>query len=143
MARRLKLRTNELGTQELFLIDEASGEWEPEWKALQDHPIAKLFASVSKEDMDHALHGWTRPLVDKLGPAPALLLRKLPSSKCAHRNHCTLFRASICTPTHPKVPWCFQPEGTEGQTGLLASEAIRLWREGVYIVVVVDFLKST
>ncbi len=110
--------------------------WEPAWAAFQGHPITTLFAAVSKADMDHALHGWTRPFVDQLGPAPALLLRKLPQHTCTHKERCVLFDKRKCVPTNPKMPWCFQPVGTDEQTGPLAAESIRLWREGVYIVIV-------
>jgi len=127
-----------MGFQELFLIYETAGVWEPAWAPLRGHPLTSLFAIVSKEDMDHALHGWTRPLVDRLGPAPKFLLRKLPSHACALRARCSLFQARFCVPTHPKMPLCFQPDDTDDQTGMLASEAIRLWREGVYVIVVVD-----
>lgn len=138
MPRRLKLKTDEIGFQELYLIYETGGVWEPDWAPFQGHPITALFATVSKETMDHALHGWTRPLVNQLGPAPNLLLRKLPFHTCALRRRCSLYQARSCIPTHPKMPLCFQPDGTDDETGLLASEAIRLWREGVYVIVVVD-----
>ncbi len=136
MPRRLKIHTNEIGFQELYLIYETKGIWEPEWKPFQGHPIATLFTSVSKEVMDHALHGWTRPLVDQLGIPPAILLRKLPEPECVWRERCPLYRPRACLPTQPKMPSCFQPSGTDDETGLLASEVIRLWREKVYIVVV-------
>jgi hypothetical protein len=138
LSRRLKIRTNELGFLELFLIYVYGEAWEDEWFQLQGQPITANIPQVSKATMDHALRGWTRPFLDQLGPAPALLLRKLPEthSQCVQRKRCSLYIPHYCVPSAKKMPWCFQPEGTDDFTGPLAAEIIRLWREGVYIVLV-------
>jgi hypothetical protein len=120
-----------MGRIELYLIYCVGDEWEEEWRPLQgalDLPI------ISKEDMDHALHGWTRPLVDQLGPPPEGMLRKLPSRRCGNEESCPFFDKKTCTPLSKKMPWCFEPEGVA--PGNLSGEVIKLWRQKVYVVVV-------
>jgi hypothetical protein len=138
MPRRLKLDTAELGRIELFLIYDVGGTWEATWRPAQDVPALEAATRVSKTMMDHALHGWTKPLVDALGPPPEGCLRKLPviSRDCAIRKDCPSFDKVACKPTAKKMPWCYEPDGLEGEARRLVSEAIALWREGVYVCLV-------
>lgn len=140
MPRRLKVQTNEMGLVELYLIYDEGGIWETEWRALQGEKLlADQLPSVTKEQMDQALVGWTKPLVSALGPAPKGLLVALPpvTRQCSMKGDCPFYRAPDCVSTSAKMPWCFVPAGVEGpEVKTLAAECIRLWREGVYIVVV-------
>ncbi len=140
MPRRLKLCPVELGDIELQLVYSYGGEWEPEWRALQGSLIAGLFTHVSKAVMDHALQGWTSPLVKALGLSPEGALHKLPKvmRQCWSRPNCP-HSGTYCTPLDKKMPWCFTPDGIEDEEmRQLAHEAIRLWREKVYIIVVTE-----
>lgn len=142
MPRRLRLPTREVGAIELYLIYQYGEAWEPEWLNLQglmDLPC------VSKEDMDHALHGYTQPLVSQLGPSPKgkLLLLPQASRECAQRGTCVLYDRTTCQLLHRKLPWCFQPAGIgthddsfSGTSAELAAEVVKLWREGAYVLVV-------
>ncbi len=135
MPRRLTLQTAEMGQLELYLIYNEGGVWEAQWRGFQgvwDVP------SVSKEVMDHALHGWTRPLVDALGPPPKGKLHMLPAKarRCASESECPFYDARRCGLLLTKMPWCFVPDGTA--PGMLAAELIKLWREGVYVVAVLE-----
>lgn len=136
MPRRLKLATKELGYLELYLIYENKGEYEPTWKPLQGSSFLGVVTVVSKETMDHALHGYTRPFVQQLGLAPSGCIRKLPTvyQQCGQREQCIFFDDTRCHPVSPKMPNCFEPYGVVPRD--LGHEAIRLWHEGVYIVVV-------
>lgn len=139
MPRRLKLIPKELGELQLYLIYDYDGVWEEHWRPLQGHPFTDVFTRISKEVMDHALKGWTKPLVDALGLPPAGALRRLPdaSKQCARRAHCTLYIPRHCVPTSDLMPWCYEPDGIAKESDRhLAAEAISLWREGVYILVV-------
>lgn len=122
-----------MGTLQLYLIYSYAGTWEAEWapmKGVLDLPI------VSVETMNHALRGWTRPLVDALGPAPQgrLLLMPRSARHCALRTTCPSFDPKRCGPLLKKMPWCFEPDGVEAR--LLVTEVINLWRDEVYVVVV-------
>ena len=139
MPRRLKIRTNEMGILEVYLIYADHGVYEKEWYGLQDRlEIVSLLPSVTKEVLDNALTGWTRPLVDSLGPQPKGMLLKLPegSRECWSRETCPLhFKA--CSFLHKGMPWCFGPDGydDEEQRKLIAG-LISLWRESVYVLIV-------
>lgn len=139
MPRRLKLDTFEMGPLELFLIYDEGGTWEREWHPLQGEDMTTLFTSVTKETMDHALNGWSKPLVSMLGLSPDGCLIKLPprSKECGERHKCVYFDKKLCFPTAKKMPWCFVPDGVQGAERLqLSAEVIKYWREGVYVVVV-------
>lgn len=139
MPRRLKLSTREMGNVELQLIYQVGELWEPTWRPLQGSTFAAILPVVSDETMNHALRGWTKPLVSSLGLPPQGSLRKLPKEyqQCEHRNHCPFYAPHNCVPIAKKLQDCFQPENLAGDDArTLAYDAIRLWREGVYIVVV-------
>ena len=139
MSRRVRLKTVELGWIELAVIVEAKGCWPPFWEPLRGHPVASLFSSIPKEVFDHALHGWTRPLVTGLGLAPTGALHKMPDRTCALKGPCPAHDVRHCVTTSPKKPTCFEASvGVEGPVRLAATEAVRLWHEGLYLVVVVE-----
>lgn len=141
MPRRLKIKTHEVGDLELYVINQEEGSWEPEWKALQGHEVTNLLTTVSKETWDHALRGWTSPLVKTLGIRPEGALRKLPpeSRECFDRKECPFYKRRNCGATLPKMPTCFEPGGfEEDEPRVLVANLVKLWREGVYILVVVD-----
>lgn len=135
MPRQIKLQTREMGDLHLMLVRSKGGEWEPEWAPLKGTPYAEHFSKVSKETMDHALHGWTSPLTKGLSYAPNLILHRIsPNARqCALWGDCVFYRKSDCVPKSPKLPNCFQPEGHPAELGY---EVVRLWRESVYIVIV-------
>jgi hypothetical protein len=137
VARRLKLKTIELGDLELFLVYQYGDKWESDWLPLQGQLITGLLTVVPQETIDHALQGWTSPLVKSLGLPPEGALRKLPSQLCYQRGHCPFHIKNSCIPTHPKMSWCFEPENIEDPNSRnLAAELIRLWREGVWGILV-------
>jgi hypothetical protein len=122
-----------MGSVELYLINDEGGTWEEQWRDFQgiwDLPV------ISKTDMDHALHGWTKPLVTVLGPPPKGKLIQLPQAakKCASEKTCPFYDKRTCGASLKKMPWCFVPDDTKA--GSLAAEVIKLWREGVYVLVV-------
>jgi len=132
--------TKEMGQLPLYLIYEAQGLWEEKWRPLQGHPIAEAFTRVPKALVEHALHGWSSPLVKALGLLPAGCLRKLPvpARECEVRRKCPFYDKAQCFPTAKAMPWCYEPGGVEESIRALVSEAISLWREGVYITVVCE-----
>lgn len=138
MPRQLKLKTLELGDLELYLIYQYGEVWEDAWVAAQGLPIAELFTTVHFETMNHALRGWTSPLVKALGLSPAGALRKLPlkDRTCYKKTICPLYTKD-CQPQSLKMPWCFEPGSVVDITARrLGAEAIRLWKLGVYLIVV-------
>ena len=139
MSRRLKVQTNEMGMIELYLIYEQDGVWEESWRELQDAPVfAGSISSLSKDAMEAALIGWTKPLVDALGPAPKGQLMLLPevTRQCSSRERCPFYEERKCGHLLKKMPWCYVPDGTEGEVQRLLTEVISFWREGVYVMVV-------
>ena len=133
MPRRLQIPSAEMGILQLYLIYSYAGVWEAEWAPMRG--VLDLPA-VGVDVMNHALRGWTRPLVDALGPAPAgrLLLMPKVARDCGLRSTCPLFNAKHCGALKKKKPWCFEPDGLEAR--LLVAEIINLWREEVYVVLV-------
>jgi len=139
MPRRLKIATKELGPLELYVIYETDGVWEGTWQPVQGSDVTSLMTTISKEVYDHALKGWTRPLITALGLAPSGALRKLPlgAARCAARTKCPFFDKKACVPASPKMPVCFEADvSPDEQKRHLTSEIIKLWRDGVYVVVV-------
>jgi hypothetical protein len=137
VSRRLTIGTKELGNIQVLLIYCRGDEWEPEWRALKGHPVANLFSVTTEADLNHALSGWTSPLVKGLGLAPSLALHSLPEKRCALWGTCVFRRPVDCLSTSKKTPWCFEPFGLEGDEAKnLGREVVQLWREGVYMLVV-------
>lgn len=142
MPRRVKLPTLEMGEVQLLLLT----GWEEPWNRLRGTPFGDQLSVVSREAVDHALHGLSRPLVDSLGIPPVGALRKIPdeSRECLLRrrgqNHrpCPLYGPE-CHVESPKMPWCFEPDGIEDEgVRRAAGLAIEQWRAGVYVVVVTE-----
>lgn len=122
---------------ELYLIYAKNGVWEDEWKPLQGTDFAALFTAFPKAVMDHALWGYSKPLVSALGLPPAGALRKVPHPQCSARVGCPFYEPRDCVPTGKKLPHCYRPEGLPAEDSRgLAYEAVRLWQDGVYIAVV-------
>jgi hypothetical protein len=137
--RRLKLKSQEMRDLELYLIYQYGDTWEKEWRPLQGQTVTSLISISTKEDVDHALKGWSWPLTSKLGIPPEGALRKLPSKGCYQRGPCPFYDKKKCVPTSKALPWCFEPDDIEDLVvRKLAAELIRLWREGVYVVVVLE-----
>jgi len=137
--RRVKVQTKEMGLVDLYLIYETGGLWETEWQPLQGAKgFADQFATLDKEQMEQAYFGWTRPLVAALGPSGEGMLLTVPTAtrQCQARSSCPFYRPLDCSSTSKKMPWCYVPEGFTDTERSLAAECIRLWREGVYIIVV-------
>ncbi len=141
MPRRVRLPTLEMGDIELLLID----GWTAGWGKLQGTLFGNLISVVSREVVNHALHRFSRPLVDNLGIPPEGALRKVPR-QCWNRKKrpgvlykCPLYDKRACQPISPDMPWCFEPDDVPDKAiRKKAAEAIELWHEGVYVVVVED-----
>jgi len=130
-----------MGDLELYLIYQYGKTWEEMWAPAQGLPATSLLTTVDKSVMDHALLGWSAPLVKALGIPPEGALRKLPVENrvCARRDPCPFYHPKECVPLAPKMQWCFQPDGIEDPNARqLIAELVKFWREGVYTVVVVD-----
>jgi len=135
MARQVKLQTREMGDLHLMLVRSRAGVWEPAWEPVRESRYAEFLTRVPKETIDHALNGWTSPLVKSLGPEPKLVLHRLSpdARQCGLWSSCVFYRKTDCLPKSPKMPNCFEPVGVPAETGY---ELLRLWRESVYVVVV-------
>jgi hypothetical protein len=144
----VKLPTQEMGEVQLMLLN----GWEGEWARLRGTPIGELFSVVSREVVDHALHRLSRPLVDSLGIPPEGALRKVPavSRQCwlrlrrpGMRRACPLQGPECDIRTTKPLPHCFEPDGIEDEAlRRIATQAIELWRQGVYVVVVEETLNA-
>lgn len=139
MSRQVRLPTLEMRDLQVLLISSKGDEWDPEWDLLRGTVFGDQFSVVSKEVVDLALQRLSKPLTQALGIQPQGALRKIPlkSRACFRRKSCPLFNPKQCFPEAPNMPWCFEPDGVELETvRLLATQAIELWRRGIYIVVV-------
>jgi len=133
----VRVLTVEKGPLEILIIWSAKGLWESEWEPLRETPWAKLLTIVHPEVMEHALRGWSRPLVLALGLPPEGCLRKIPVEhrQCMQRGPCPLYESEKCHPIAKELPWCFEPEGLESPVKEAVSRLIQVWHESVYAVV--------
>lgn len=140
MSRLVKLQTRELGDLHLMLIRSQGGVWEEAWEPLRHTRYAEFITVTNKEVLDHALHGWTSPLIKILGPEPKFILHRLSpdAHQCELWRKCIFYRKKDCVPKAPLMPNCFQPVGVPPEIGY---EILRLWRESVYVVVVEEPLE--
>lgn len=97
--------------------------------------LAKLIPVVSGETFSHALHGYARPLMQVLGPAPQALIKMTPLRVCALKRECIMYDAKRCSPNR-KLPECWVPEGVGASARLAASLVTLAWVEGRYVLVV-------
>lgn len=137
----MKLETRERGFLEVFVIQETAGVWEAEWEPLRETSVGALFSRVTQRDLNHALNGWTHPLVEALGLSPEMALAKLPSARCDKQERCSLHDARKCLVLSKKLPWCYEPAGLEtlSETALTrAAEVVFLWKQQVYVVIAVQ-----
>lgn len=127
-----------MGDVDVFLFREESGVWEGPWEHLRETPWADLIPVIPSDVVERALIGETKPFVDLLGRPPEGSLRKIPqeSRQCAERKTCRLYSKAECFPTAKRMPTCFSPDGLPEEARQIAHEAIRLWREEVYLVAV-------
>ena len=135
MARQVKIKTREMGDLDLMLVRSKGGEWEPEWAPLKGSPYETYLTVATRETIEHALNGWTSPLVKALGYAPKMILHRLSpdARQCALWSGCVFYRKRDCIPEAKNLPNCYQPRDVPPELGY---EVIRLWRESVYLVVV-------
>jgi hypothetical protein len=98
-------------------------DWEP------------LFPVVPKLVLDQALRGHATPLMKVLGPPPKALVKRLPVAElpCSQRKSC-VSHTPLCVPG-PMVPDCWETPTFTGEEANLVSYVVRLWRDGVVIVV--------
>jgi len=136
----MKVTTREKGDLDVFAIWTLNGKWEPDWEPLRGHPITSLFTTVDKSAMEHALKGWSFPLIKALGIPPDGALRKLPlaARECGQRTTCASHDPKTCRTQLKKLPICYEPGGEFDNDSARnkASEAVQLWHEGVYVIVV-------
>jgi hypothetical protein len=138
VSRRVKVLTAEKGPLEILVVWSAKGIWEPEWEPLRETQWAELLTIVHPEVMEHALRGWSRPLVLALGLPPEGALRKIPveNRQCSQRGPCPLYDPKQCQPVAKELPWCFEPEGfSPGPLKDALVRLIQIWHEAVYVVV--------
>jgi hypothetical protein len=135
VSRRLTIATREMGKVELFLIYDYGGTWELEWRPLQHDAVAALLTKVHHDTIEHAILGYSRPLVKVLGLEPKGMLHKV-SQACENAKSCPMFIEKNCQSTAKAMPVCFEPAGLASSVRELAAELVRLWREKVYVVVV-------
>lgn len=137
MSRRLKLPTAEMGELELLAVPVRAGDW-GQWEDVRASPLGDLVSVVPVEAFDHALRGWSRPLVDALGLPPQGALRKMPRAarQCRLRKDCIFFDRRKCTPFSKEMPWCYEPDGMDASPRF--TEILSSWREGVYVVMVLE-----
>lgn len=112
------------------------GTWEKDWEPLRETPMASLMSRMTQRELDHALHGYSRPFVDALGISPEGALRKIPSQECSKRGNCTFYDPTLCVVSSKELPWCYEPDGIAEQSGQAGAQAVFHWRSKVYLVVV-------
>jgi len=107
--------------------------------SLRGTPWGDLIAEVSGEALSHALRGHLRPLMTQIGPAPKMLLRRIPEGhrQCSMSKSCPLAQKEC----HPcvRVPNCFVPPGLNSPEAQEAATIVVLaWAEERYVIVPTD-----
>lgn len=127
-----------MGDVKVLLFREEGGTWEGDWELLRETSWADLFPVLPKEVVEQAMIGDTKPFVNQIGRPPEGSLRKIPQEgrQCAMRKTCRLYAKAECAPLAKRMPTCYSPDGLPEEASQIAHEAIRLWREGVYVVAV-------
>lgn len=136
----MRIPTVQKGFVDVLRIQErADGTWEEEWEPLRHTALASLVSRMTQRELDHGLNGFSKPFVDALGIAPEGALKKVPSQECSSRQGCPFYIKKKCEVSSKDLPWCFKPEGVEGEDRKhAAAQAVFLWRDKVYLVVVHD-----
>ncbi|MBD3262160.1 MAG: hypothetical protein GF334_10930 [Candidatus Altiarchaeales archaeon] len=101
-------------------------EWEP------------FLRKVSGETLSYALHGYTKPLVEALGPDPMTVAGRVPPSVgfCRrHQNKTCSVRKDICRPG-PETPECYEPDVEDIDFEEALYEVVMGWKEGYYVLVI-------
>jgi len=126
-----------MGEITLFIIWASEDGWGT-WDAVRTTSFAPLLSVIPQSVMDHALRGWTKPLVDALGLPPEGSLRKMPASakQCEQRQKCIFFEKHKCHPFSKLMPWCYEPADVGGAP--FTADILSHWRKGVYVIVVLE-----
>lgn len=119
------------------LIVDPWGELAP----LREVPeFAQLIPVVDGEAFSHALHGWMRPLMEKIGPEPQHQLIRIPApfDKCVVRSKCIMHHKERCQPRSKKLPECWMPGREDLPREVLRAVSVvtLAWAEDRYVVVV-------
>ena len=106
---------------------------------LREVPLfAQLIPVVDGEAFSHALHGFMRPLMESIGPAPEHQVLRIPNpfNQCSRAKGCIMYNERRCRPRSKKLPECWLPEG-DGLAAQVAMSIVTLaWAEDRYVVVV-------
>jgi len=101
-------------------------EWEP------------FIRRVSGEAFSYALHGYTKPLVDQLGPEPLIVAGRVPDSvglcRQFQKKTCAV-RKPTCRPG-PEPPACYEASVDSFDLEEALYEVVMAWKKGRYVLVV-------
>jgi len=106
---------------------------------LREVPLfAQLIPVIEGEALSHALHGWMRPLMESIGPAPEHQVIRIPSpfDQCSRAKSCIMYNERRCRPRSKKLPECWLPDGGGLAVQHAMSTVTLAWVEGRYVVVV-------
>lgn len=99
-------------------------------------PWGDLIPVISEDIYDQAVRGYVTPLMKVIGYAPKDCAKKVAgeASFCKIRKKCI----NACEDCHPgpKMPDCWEAPLTDFYTSNAASSLARLWRDGIYVIVV-------
>ena len=131
---RLTVTTREIGDVLVLRPTPRHGDSWGVLAPLRDTDWGAYIQTIPGEIFSHALHGYTRPFVQILGPEPRALERKIPKDLgvCSEINSCVIANPKHCRPC-PDLPDCY-----EAPAGYLASQVALAWREGRYVLVIED-----
>lgn len=135
-----KIITNEWGELEFFRIipTRENGSW-GDYHFLKGTVWEQFILRVDGDTFSHALHGYTRPLVEKLGtPFPDKLKRlSKEDGWCKLREGKDCISASPKCYPHKDTPDCYVPSQFDFLKGEGLAEMLLIWKKGGFVVRIV------
>ena len=133
---RLTVTTRELGDVLVLRPTPKHGDSWGDLAPLRDTPWESYIQSIPGEIFSHALHGYTLPFIQMLGPEPRALEKKMPRALgiCSDFEGCVIANPKHCHPCSD-LPDCYEAP-LDGPAGRIASQVALAWKEGRYVLVI-------
>ena len=135
---KVNLQTSDWGEICLLYPNIKDGDSRGVFKLLEGTLWIDYIYPISLMAYEQAAYGFGSPLMNELGAAPNLFVKKLTSDgfKCKNLlNKSCLLAEEHCFP-NPKVPDCFEPDIEGADRSLLITQIVIAWKHNRYTVII-------